>query len=66
MRNHLQGTAEQLEQELGEEQQLPLFEGSDEDWEHQPLPDGPITVGLDGGYVRAAHKQGWFGTCQQQ
>jgi hypothetical protein len=23
-------------------------------------PDGPITVGIDGGYVRAAHKQGWF------
>jgi hypothetical protein len=21
---------------------------------------GPITVGIDGGYVRAAHKQGWF------
>jgi hypothetical protein len=29
-------------------------------WEQQPLPDGPITVGIDGGYVRAAHKQGWF------
>ena len=26
----------------------------------QPLPDGPITVGIDGGYVRAAHKQGCF------
>jgi hypothetical protein len=25
-----------------------------------PLPDGPMTVGLDGGYVRAAHKQGFF------
>ena len=24
------------------------------------VPDGPITVGIDGGYVRAAHKQGWF------
>jgi hypothetical protein len=22
--------------------------------------NGPITVGIDGGYVRAAHKQGWF------
>ena len=21
-------------------------------------PDGPITVGIDGGYVRAAHKEG--------
>lgn len=25
-----------------------------------PLPDGPMTVGLDGGYVRAAHKEGFF------
>jgi hypothetical protein len=60
VRNHLQDVAERLEGELGEEQQLNLFDGTDEDWEQQPLPDGPITVGLDGGYVRAAHKQGWF------
>ena len=24
------------------------------------LPDGPMTVGIDGGYVRAAHKEGCF------
>jgi len=39
---------------------LKLFDGSEEDWEQQPLPDGRITVGIDGGYVRATHKQGWF------
>jgi hypothetical protein len=60
VRHHLQGVAERLEGELGEERQLNLFDGTDEDWEQLPLPDGPITVGLDGGYVRAAHKQGWF------
>ena len=60
IRKHVQATAERMEQDLGEERQLDLFEGSEEDWEQQPLPDGPITVGLDGGYVRAAHKQGWF------
>jgi hypothetical protein len=60
VRGHLYATAERMEQELGEERQLNLFEGSDEDWEQQPLPDGPITVGIDGGYVRAAHKQGWL------
>ena len=60
VRTHLYETAERIEQELGEERQLNLFEGSEEDWEQQPLPDGPITVGIDGGYVRAAHKQGWF------
>src|SRR6202140_3923210 len=60
VRNHLQLTAERIEQELGEERQLNQFEGSEQEWERQPLPDGPITVGIDGGYVRAAHKQGWF------
>jgi hypothetical protein len=60
VRNHLQLTAERIEQELGEERQLHAFDGSEEQWEQQPLPDGPITVGIDGGYVRAAHKQGWF------
>jgi hypothetical protein len=60
VRTHLYATAERIEQELGDERQLNLFEGSEEDWEQQPIPDGPITVGLDGGYVRAAHKQGWF------
>ena len=60
VRNHLQLTAERIERELGEERQLNRFEGSEQDWERQPLPDGPITVGIDGGYVRAAHKQGWF------
>src|SRR5260221_715998 len=33
---------------------------TEQEWERQPLPDGPITVGTDGGYVRASHKQGWF------
>ena len=60
VRNHLQLTAERIEQELGEERQLNRFEGSEQEWERQPLPDGPITVGIDGGYVRAAHRQGWF------
>ncbi len=60
VRTHLYETAERLEQELGEERQLNLFEGSEEDWEQQPAPDGPITVGIDGGYVRGTHKQGCF------
>ena len=60
VRNHLQATAERIEQELGDERQLNLFEGSEEEWEQQPLPDGPITVGIDGGYVRATQKQGCF------
>jgi hypothetical protein len=60
IRNHLQATAERIVEELGDERQLNLFEGTEEEWEQQPLPDGPITMGIDGGYVRAAHKQGVF------
>jgi hypothetical protein len=59
VREHLQVTAERMEQELGEERQPNLFEYPENDSE-QPLPDGPITVGIDGGYVRAAHKEGCF------
>jgi hypothetical protein len=59
VREHLQGTAERIEEELGEERQPNLFEGREDDVE-QPLPNGPMTVGIDGGYVRAAHKEGCF------
>lgn len=60
IRNHMQDVAERLESELGEERKVNEFDGTESEWEQQPLPDGPITVGLDGGYVRAAHKEGWF------
>jgi hypothetical protein len=48
-----------METELGEEKPV-LFQGTEEDWEQQPMPDGPMTVGIDGGFVRAAHKAGFF------
>ena len=35
VRAHLYATAERIEQELGDERQLNLFEGSEEDWEQQ-------------------------------
>jgi hypothetical protein len=60
IRNHLQAMAERIEQGLGQERHLADYEGTEEEWEKQPTPDGPITVGIDGGYVRAAHKQGCF------
>jgi hypothetical protein len=59
VRNHLHTIANRIERGLGEEA-VRLFDGSDQDWEKQPLPDGPMTVGIDGGFVRAAHKEGWF------
>ncbi|MBV9645787.1 MAG: hypothetical protein JO334_19690 [Verrucomicrobia bacterium] len=52
-------TAEQIEADLGEEKSV-FFDGSEQDWEAQPPPDGPMTVGIDGGFVRAAHKEGFF------
>jgi len=48
-----------MEQALGEEKD-DLFEGTEDDWETQPLPDGPMTIGIDGGFVRARRKTGFF------
>ena len=44
--------AERLEAELGEEQ-WSFITGCPRDWAALPIPDGPITVGIDGGYVRS-------------
>ena len=61
IRRHLHATAQRMEQALGEERSSvrpePAQEGNDRE---PPPPDGPITVGIDGGYVRGAHKQGFF------
>jgi hypothetical protein len=43
--------AERCEAELGEEQ-WSFIEGCPRDWGNLPIPDGLITVGIDGGYVR--------------
>jgi hypothetical protein len=55
----LHAVAERIEQELGEERPPRDF-ASVEAIAELPLPDGPMTVGIDGGYVRAAHQQGNF------
>jgi len=60
---HTQQVAERLENELGDEQ--PFFiQGCQRDWNALPRPDGPLTVGIDGGYVHARdgenRKAGWF------
>jgi hypothetical protein len=55
--------AERLEGELGDEQ-LFFVEGCQRDWDALPRQDGPLTVGIDGGYVHARdganRKAGWF------
>jgi len=59
IRNHLFEVAERLEKKLGDERPS-LIEGCEQDWEQLPIPDGPLTVGLDGGFVHARHKRGCF------
>lgn len=59
VRRHVHATANWLEQALGDERKC-LFEGSEEDWADQPIPDGPMTVGIDSGMVRAGHKAGCY------
>lgn len=59
VRQHLHATATTMEQALGEEKK-DLFEGTDDEWAAQPLPDGPMTIGIDGGFVRARRKAGFF------
>ncbi len=60
---HLQQVAERLEGELGDEQAC-VIDGCQRDWDRLPIPDGPLTVGIDGGYVHAREREnrkaGWF------
>src|SRR6266487_2945573 len=49
---HLQQVAERLEGALGDEQRF-FVEGCQRDWDRLPWPNGPLTVGIDGGYVHA-------------
>jgi hypothetical protein len=59
IRRHDCDVAERLERELGKEQDC-FIEGCQRDWAKLPAPDGPLTVGIDGGYVRGHRKQGQF------
>jgi len=58
VREHLHAVAERMEAELGEEKQPDPVKPEEDP--ALPLSDGPLTVGLDGGYLRAAHKEGFF------
>jgi len=51
VRSNALAVALRCEAELGDEQ-MSFIEGCPRDWGHLPIPDGPITVGIDGGYVR--------------
>jgi hypothetical protein len=51
VRQHVMATADRLEAELGPEQFM-YDSGCQRDIENSPEPGPPITVGLDGGYIR--------------
>jgi hypothetical protein len=59
----LHQVAERLEGQLGDEQAF-FIDGCQREWDRLPIPDGPLTVGIDGGYVHARdrenRKAGWF------
>jgi hypothetical protein len=60
IRNHVIKLAERLEEELGDEH-VSFIEGCPRDWGELPIPDGPLTIEIDGGYVKAqGMAQGWF------
>jgi hypothetical protein len=59
IRNHVLRLAEQLEDALGEEQ-WSFIDSCPAEWSRLPIPDGPLTVGIDGGYMKAQGEQGWF------
>jgi hypothetical protein len=59
VRNHVFTVAQRLEDALGDEQ-ISFIDGCPRDWEALPIPDGPLTVGIDGGYVKAQGEQGCF------
>ena len=55
VRNHLHKAARRMEDELAEEQVF-FIETCPRDRVGMPLPEGRITVGIDGGYVRSRDK----------
>jgi len=59
----LHQVAERLEDQLGDEQAC-FIAGCQREWDRLPIPDGPLTVGIDGGYVHARDGEnrtaGWF------
>ena len=60
VRNHLHRVATRHDAELGDERSR-FIDGCPADWKELPVPEGPIVVGIDGGYVRDwADKQSSF------
>ncbi|MDX8448653.1 ISKra4 family transposase [Mesorhizobium captivum] len=50
--NDVMRVAERLEAELGPEQAM-FASGCQAEWNEMPIPGPPVTIGIDGGYVRS-------------
>jgi hypothetical protein len=59
MRNHVLAVAQRLEDALGDEH-WSFIDSCPAEWSRLPIPDGPLTVGSDGGYVKAQGEHGAF------
>jgi hypothetical protein len=59
IRNHVLTVAQRLEDALGEEQ-WSFIDKCPAEVAALPIPDGPLIVGIDGGYVKAQREQGSF------
>src|SRR5271165_2232931 len=63
IRQQVRRTAQRLEDDLGEEQDM-FIGGCQRDWDQLLEPAAPLIVGIDGGYVHAKDQQsraeGWF------
>ena len=66
IRNHLLEVAERSEAEL-EPEQVSFIEGCPAAWAGLPIPNGPLTIGIDGGFVRDQRDKGMVrGYCRQK
>jgi hypothetical protein len=59
IRNHILTAAQRLEDALGDEQ-WSFIDKCPAEIAALPMPDGPLIVGIDGGYVKAQGEQGPF------
>src|SRR5215831_13145750 len=59
IRNHVLTVAQRLEDALGEEQ-WSFIDKCPAEVAALPIPDGPLVVGIDGGYVKAQGEKGAF------
>lgn len=62
IRKDVERAAQRLDGELGDERDA-FIEGTPADWQQLPDPAGPLTVGIDGGYVRHARNRTRRASC---